>query len=97
MMLPVSQKVHENMPAQHLRYLRAFYTLGGSLHDQPIELNQVRVICAMATRNCLPGRKATTDDHADAEEKMATPWLTDAGAGRRLRWSLDIVDRCSVQ
>jgi hypothetical protein len=28
---------------------------------------------------------------------MATPWLTDAGAGRRLRWSLDIVERCSVQ
>jgi len=32
LMLPVSQKVHENMPAQHSRYLRAFYTLGGSLH-----------------------------------------------------------------
>ena len=30
-------------------------------------------------------------------EKMATPWLTDAGAGRRLRWSLDIVERCSDQ
>ena len=28
---------------------------------------------------------------------MATPWLTDAGAGRRLRWSLDIVELCSVQ
>ena len=70
MMLPVSQKVHENMPAQHSRYLRAFYTLGGSLHDQPIELNQVRVICAMATRNCLPGRKATTDDHADPESRV---------------------------
>jgi len=33
----------------------------------------------------------------EISEKMATPWLTDAGAGRRLRWSLDIVERCSVQ
>ena len=31
------------------------------------------------------------------QRKMVTPRLTDAGAGRRLRWSLDIVERCSVQ
>jgi hypothetical protein len=29
--------------------------------------------------------------------KMETPRLTDAGAGRRLRWSLDIVERCIDQ
>ena len=29
-----SQKLHKNMPAHHLRYLRAFYALGGSLQDQ---------------------------------------------------------------
>jgi hypothetical protein len=30
----------------------------------------VRVICAIAIKNCLPGRKATTDDHADAESRV---------------------------
>ena len=29
--------------------------------------------------------------------KMETPRLTDAGAGRRFRWSLDIVERCIDQ
>ena len=29
--------------------------------------------------------------------EMKTPWLTDAVAGRRLRWSLDIVERDSGQ
>jgi hypothetical protein len=31
------------------------------------------------------------------QRKMVTPRLTDAGAGRRLRWSLDIVELCSDQ
>ena len=30
----------------------------------------MRVICAIAIKNCLPGRKATTDDHADAESRV---------------------------
>jgi len=70
LMLPVSQNMHENMPAKHSRYLRAFYTLGGSMHDQPIELNQLRVICAIATKTSVPGKKAAFDDHADAEARV---------------------------
>ena len=42
-------------------------------------------------------KEMTTATSGILAEKMATPWLTDAGAGRRLRWSLDIVERCSVQ
>ena len=37
------------------------------------------------------------DSIHDKSEKMATPWLTDAGVGGRLRWSLDIVESCSDQ
>lgn len=70
LMLPVSETLHNSMPAAHSRYLRAFYTLGGSLHDQPLEHNQVRVICVMATKNSVPGKKTTADDSADAHSRV---------------------------
>ena len=70
LMLPVSHHLHASMPEHNSRYLRAFYTLGGSLHDQPIDNNQVRVICVIATKNCMPGKKATADDHATADSRV---------------------------
>ena len=42
-------------------------------------------------------KEMTTATSGILAEKMATPWLTDAGAGRRLRWSWDIVERCIDQ
>ncbi len=45
-MLPVSKQLHENM--QESRCLRAFYVLGGSVHDALIDSNCVRVMCIIA-------------------------------------------------
>jgi len=70
LMLPVSQALHNNMPAVHSRYLRAFYSLAGSLHDQPLQLNQVRLICVVAAKNSVPGKKNTQDDNADALSRV---------------------------
>ena len=58
-----------------------------------------------ATHRGVREGQATAGPWASAHEavkgliprKMETPRLTDAGAGSRLRWSLDIVERCSDQ
>ncbi len=41
--------------------------------------------------------KVPNNAYSQGRRKMETPRLTDAGAGRRLRWSLDIVERCIDQ
>jgi hypothetical protein len=64
-MLPVSEELHANM--QGTRLVRAFYVLGGSVHDQKIESNTVRLICIIANKKCVPGKKATQDDNPDID------------------------------
>jgi hypothetical protein len=70
LMLPVSQALHNSMPAKHSRYLRAFYTLGCSVHDQPLAHNQVSLVCVMASKTSVPGKKTTADDAADALSRV---------------------------
>lgn len=64
-MLPVSEELHANM--QGTRLVRSFYVLGGSVHDQKIESNTVRLICIIANKKCVPGKKATQDDNPDID------------------------------
>lgn len=64
--LPVSANLHENM--QGLRYLRAFYVLGGSMHDTPINTNVVRLICTVS--NTVHNQKAVEDDDANADSAV---------------------------
>jgi hypothetical protein len=47
--------------------VRAFYVLGGSVHDQNIESNTVRLICIIANKKSTPGKKATQDDNPDLD------------------------------
>jgi len=61
-MLPLSKELHENMHAKRL--VRAFYVLGGSVHDQDIEKNTIRLMCIIASKKSVPGNKATHDDNA---------------------------------
>lgn len=69
-MLAVSQQLHDNMPAQHSRYLRGFYTLGGSMHREPIESNGVQIICVVAGKRSAPGKKAAADVTALAVSRV---------------------------
>lgn len=64
-MLPVSEQLHTHM--QGARLVRAFYVLGGSVHDQNIESNTVRLICIIANKKSTPGKKATQDDNPDLD------------------------------
>jgi hypothetical protein len=64
-MLPVSQELHAHM--EGARVVRAFYVLGGSVHDQGIESNTVRLICIIANKKSNPGKKTTQDDHPDMD------------------------------
>jgi len=61
-MLPVSKQLHENM--QESRYLRAFYVLGGSVHDALIDSNCVRVMCIIANN------LRTADDDAELDSPV---------------------------
>lgn len=70
LMLPVSQALHNGMPAELSRYLRAFYVLGGSVHDQQLADNQVSLVCVIASKNSVPGKKTTADDAADALSRV---------------------------
>jgi len=70
LMLPVSQALHNGMPAELSRYLRAFYVLGGSVHDQQLADNQVSLVCVIASKNSGPGKKTTADDAADALSRV---------------------------
>ena len=53
--------------------------------------------CEAAVDQGVKTRTSKVCRRGCTRENMATPWLTDAGAGKRLRWSLDIVERCSDQ
>jgi hypothetical protein len=64
-MLPVSEELHTNM--QGPRLLRAFYVLGGSVHDKNIDVNTVRLICIIANKKSVPGKQTTQDDNADTD------------------------------
>ena len=64
--LPISDALHNNMPEHHSCYLRCFYVLGGSLHDKPAEANFVTVVCVIASKRSVPGKKAAVDDFAAA-------------------------------
>ena len=70
LMLPVSLSLHKDMPEKHWCYLRCFYVLGGSLHDSPIETNSVTVVCAIASKRSVPGRKATAEDNATGSSRV---------------------------
>ena len=74
--------VHQTNATVH-----AFAFRAGSCEDHP---------ACKRVRDCERGVEAQSEKGL-IPAKMATPWLTDAGAGRRLRWSLDIVERCSDQ
>ena len=64
-MLPVSQELHAHM--EGARVVRAFYVLGGSVHDQGIESNTVRLVCIIANKKSNPGKKTTQDDQPDMD------------------------------
>ena len=64
LMLPVTSTLHENFPDQPCCYLRSFYVLGGSVHDKPVELNSVNVVCVIASKRSVPGKSSSVDDHA---------------------------------
>lgn len=69
-MLPVSATLHHNMPEPLVCYLRCYYVLGGSVHDSPVDSNSATMICAIASRRSVPGKRATVDDKATAASRV---------------------------
>lgn len=69
-MLPISQGLHEAMPAATCSYLRCYYCLGGSDNSLCVADNCVSVICIIATRDSFPGKPNAEDDNAGSDSRV---------------------------